>query len=115
MKRFYTVYLLIIFLIVNAGIGFSQQIKPFTYGPEDAYDKNVATPESVLGYKIGEHFTPHYKLVDYLQTVTETSPRVLLHKYGETYEGRPLYILIISAQDNLNSFETIRTRLSKKA
>ncbi len=69
----------------------------------------LLSPEQFLGYKIGERYTPHYKVVDYFKAVAAAVPeRVQLQQYGETYEHRPLYIAITSSPQNMTSLEGIR-------
>jgi len=68
------------------------------------------TPEEFLSYKIGEQFTPHHRLVAYLEKLAQTSPLVTLERYGETYEGRPLYTLVITSARNHAALESIRSR-----
>ena len=113
LKKRFCVCLSLFFII--GGVCDAQDIIPFSYGPQDAYDVRVSTPESVLGYKVGEQFTPYYKLEQYLHALDKTSERVQLHQYGATYEKRPLYILIISSAENLSSLESIRARIKKLA
>jgi hypothetical protein len=58
----------------------------------------VPTPADFLGYRLGERFTPHHRVVDYVEAVAEASPRVTLVPYGETPEGRPLLALVVAAE-----------------
>ncbi len=67
------------------------------------------SPEDFLGYKVGEHFTPHHKIVDYFKHVTEKNPSLVkLKSYGETNERRPLYLAYISSAENIKNLENIR-------
>ena len=67
------------------------------------------SPEAFLGYKVGEHYTPHNKIVDYFKHVAEQNPGLIsLQKYGETNERRPLYFAFISAAENIKNLESIR-------
>lgn len=67
------------------------------------------SPEAFLGYKVGEHFTPHYKIVDYFKHVAVQNPSLIsLKKYGETNERRPLYVCFISSAENIKNLESIR-------
>lgn len=69
----------------------------------------VPSPESFLGYKLGEHFTSHDKIVAYFKEVARTAPdRMKLEQYGATYEGRPLLLAYIASPENLQKLETIR-------
>ena len=42
------------------------------------HDPKVPTPRAVLGYDVGDRFTPHHTLVRYLERVAAASPRVRL-------------------------------------
>ncbi len=67
------------------------------------------SPGEFLGYKIGERFTPHWKIVNYFQHVASTSPaNVKLVEYGRTYEDRPLLLAFISSSENISRLEQIR-------
>ena len=68
----------------------------------------LQSPGEFLGYPPGARFTPHHRVVDYFEYVARTSPRVQLVQYGETYEGRPLLLAIISSPENLARIETLR-------
>lgn len=68
------------------------------------------SPEQFLGYKIGTHFTPHWKVVDYFKYVAaNNSATVKLQQYGQTNEGRPLIVVYVSTPKNISNLETIRT------
>ena len=58
----------------------------------------VPSPEAFLGYALGERFTPHHRVMDYVEAVAEVSPRVALRPYGKSVEGRPLVTLTVSAE-----------------
>ncbi len=68
----------------------------------------LQSPSEFLGYKLGERFTRHHQVVAYFRHVASNSTNVLLEKYGETYENRPLYTAIITSSDNFNNLEKIR-------
>ena len=70
--------------------------------------QSLQSPEAFLGYRLGTRFTPHHRVVDYFEYVARTSPRVQLVQYGETYEGRPLLLAIISSPENLARIEALR-------
>jgi hypothetical protein len=68
------------------------------------------SPAEFLGYKrVGEKFTPHYRIVEYFKYLAQARPDAMkLEKYGETYEGRPLYLAYISSPANIQRLESIR-------
>lgn len=69
----------------------------------------VKSPETFLGYKIGTHYTPHWKIVSYFQYIANTMPAtVKLQQYGETNEGRSLLVTFVGTTENIQRLETIR-------
>ncbi len=80
----------------------------FLFSALIANGQQVPTPREFLGYEPGDEFTLHYKVVNYFKAVAEASPSVQLEQYGETYEGRPLYVAYIGTPQNLNRLEEIR-------
>jgi hypothetical protein len=74
-----------------------------------AYDVSIPTPESVLGYAIGERFTDYRNLERYCQALADASDRVTIFEYGTSYEGRPLRVLYISTPGNLSRLEETRS------
>ncbi len=72
--------------------------------------QNLLSPKQFLGYDLGERFTPHYKIAAYFEQAAAAAPQTLkLQKYGETNEGRPLYIAIVASAENMQRIEEIRT------
>ncbi len=70
----------------------------------------VKSPDVFLGYELGSHFTPHYKVADYFRQAALASPQnIKLIEYGKTNEGRPLMVAIISSPENIAKIEQIRT------
>lgn len=73
------------------------------------YAQGLQSPEQFLRYKLGDRFTPHYRIVEYFKHVSQAAPNMVkLEQYGETYEGRPLYLAYISSAENISRLENIR-------
>lgn len=70
-------------------------------------DPAVPSPEEFLGYGPGEHFSRHHDVVRYLETLAESSDRVIIEQYGQTYQRRSLHILTISSPANLARLDEI--------
>jgi hypothetical protein len=70
--------------------------------------QNTKSPEQFLGYTPGQRFTLQNRVNDYFRHVAETSPYAEYLEYGETWEGRPLSVCIVSAPENLANLEKIR-------
>lgn len=72
--------------------------------------QSVQSPEQFLGYPIGSRFTPHHRVVAYFEHLAKSaSSRLQLINYGESYEHRPLFMVVLSAPENMNKLEEIRT------
>jgi hypothetical protein len=70
----------------------------------------VKSPDEFLGYDLGSHFTPHYKVADYFRQTASAAPKnIKLIEYGKTNEGRPLLVAVISSEENISKIEQIRT------
>lgn len=74
-----------------------------------AYAQDIKSPDEFLGYKLGSQFTYHHIMADYFNYVAESSPKVVLVNYGNSIEGRPLLVVFVSSEENINKLETIRT------
>jgi hypothetical protein len=69
----------------------------------------IQSPSEFLGYELGDSFTRHHKVVEYYQQLAAADPdRVVLEKYGETNEGRPLYLVFLGSKDIISNREAIR-------
>jgi len=72
------------------------------------FTQSPPTPDQFLGYRLGSHFTPHYRVLEYFKTVAAQTPNMQLQQYGATYEGRPLMMAIIASPENFNRLQAIR-------
>ena len=70
------------------------------------------SPAPVLGHPLGESFTRHHAVVDYVTHMAEVMPHWELEEYGTTTEGRPLLGLIMSSPANMANLETLRAVVS---
>ena len=68
----------------------------------------VPTPESVLGWEVGDWHVRHDQLVQYMQAVAAASPRVSLEITGYTHEQRPLLLLAITSANNQANLDNLR-------
>ncbi|HEX8386245.1 MAG TPA: M14 metallopeptidase family protein [Rubricoccaceae bacterium] len=68
----------------------------------------VPSPAEFLGYELGERFTPHHRVLAYVEAVAAASPRVSVETYGETVEGRPLVALTVAAPETLDRIDAVR-------
>ncbi|MEO7213134.1 M14 metallopeptidase family protein [Mucilaginibacter sp.] len=73
-----------------------------------AFAQNIQSPEQFLGYKPGEQFTPHYRIVEYFRYIATASKNVKLQQFGTTNEGRPQLAMFIASDENIGRLEDIR-------
>ncbi|HEX9563863.1 MAG TPA: M14 family zinc carboxypeptidase, partial [Gemmatimonadaceae bacterium] len=77
--------------------------------PGATFDSRVPIPRSVLGYEVGERFTPHHMVLRYFERVAQVSPRVTLDTLGHTFEGREYVTAIVTSERNHARLAQIRT------
>jgi hypothetical protein len=80
-----------------------------------SYDPSVPTPSSVLGYELGERFTPHHLIVRYAEAVATASPRVTLDTVAMTYEGRPVLLATVTSEANQGRIDDLRAAAGRLA
>src|SRR5687767_9011264 len=72
-----------------------------------AAQQAAPSPAEVLGYPLGERFTPYAGVQRYSRALAEASPRVDYRPYGMTPEGRELFQLVIATPENLQRLDAI--------
>lgn len=113
MKRFYTLYLLLIFLATSI----VAQPQPEKYGydlsyflPQGnyTYNEKIPTPENVLGFQLGEQHADWGQVVEYMQTLANHSPRVTVKEMGRTYQHRPFLEVVFTSVENQKNIDRIK-------
>ena len=87
----------ILVLVIVAHVAPAQH--PFAK-PGATFDPRVPTPRSVLGYDVGERFTPHDLVLRYFERVAQTSRRVHLDTLGKSFEGREYVTAVVTSERN---------------
>lgn len=103
-------FLLIIFSLNMTDVHAQTDLTParFSFDSDGPTLARITSPEEHLGYGAGEQFSFHHDVVDYLKRLSEESDRITMHRYGTTYEGRPLYYLVITSPENHARIDDIR-------
>ncbi len=73
---------------------------------------NFAT---VTGHEFGERVTVHHEAMLYLKTLAEVSDRVRVFEQGETWEGRKLWVAIVTAPENHARLDAIQEAAQRLA
>lgn len=90
---------------------FSQKPSLSYYLPKDVQlDPAIPTPESVLGWQVGEWHVSHDKLVDYMKALAAASDRIKIETTGYTHERRPLLLLTITHPSNMPQLQQIQQK-----
>ncbi len=91
------------------------QTPQFEFYPGASYDPAVPTLEQVVGHRWGENITLHAEAERYLKALAEASPKVELVRYGESWEGRALYYVVVSSEANLARVAEVKAGMQKLA
>src|SRR3989339_2048980 len=100
-------FLLIICLL--AVVRLSAQTGLNYYLPQGArLNPSIPTPQSVIGFEIGEYHLTYANLLRYMEALDQASDRITLVKIGQTWEKQPLVQLIITSPVNQQNLEKLR-------
>lgn len=87
----------------------------YEFFPEGKYDSSIPKPFDVIGYNIGDKPITYHDMVEYLKIVAGKSPLVTLHHLGETHQGRKLYYVVVTSENNRSRLDEIKNNLAKLA
>ena len=111
MRVYETITLVVLFLAWSAVARGQMELVPGA-----RYDPQVPTLIEVVGYDFGEEISSSSQIEDYLQALAEAEPeRCHLIRYGETWEGRPLYMLMLGSEERMAKKDTIQADLQRFA
>ena len=100
------VFLLTVFITESVS---AQGDENFSFFPADVkYDPSFPTPESILGYNVGEWHVSHDQLVYYMKEMARLSDRITIKETARTYENRPLLLLTITSPENHARIDELR-------
>ena len=100
---------IILVLLISCSAVAQKNLDLTYYLPQNiTYNENIPTPKEVIGHEVGEWHVTHDKLMFYMQTLAEKSDRITIETRGETFEGRPILLLTITAPKNHQNIESIR-------
>jgi len=82
----------------------------------NSYNIDVSTPESILGFQVGQWHARHDQVIAYMRHLAAQSPRASIIEMGKTWEQRPQILLVISSPENqANLDELIKARTDKSS
>lgn len=97
-----------------AGPSTAQSTEPLWPGAK--YDPAIPTLHQVLGHEPGLEITAPDQIGDYLQALAQAAPtRTRLLEYARTWEGRPLWLLIVGSPARISRLDDVKADLKKLA
>jgi hypothetical protein len=85
------------------------------FGGAGPYDSAVPTPRAVLGYDLGQRFTPHHLMTRYLERLAATSRRITVDTVARTFEGREVLMAIVTSEANHGRLAQIKSDAARVA
>lgn len=108
------IMLLVMVALVSAANAIAQD--KFDFYGRGPYAPAVPRPSSITGYEPGQFQTSHGQIARVVEKIAASAPeRVRVIENGETWEHRKLYLVIVSAPENLARLEEIKANLDKLA
>jgi hypothetical protein len=89
--------------------------RPFDFYARGPYRADLPRPSAILGYEPGEFHTNYANFERVLREYEGKTDRLKVFERGKTPEYRPMYLLAISAPENMAKLETIKTNVAKLA
>lgn len=108
MSQFSRFMCIVLFLSTFATSAQEKDLLPYYLPQNVTYNKNIPTPQSVIGHPVGKWHITHDKLVMYMKVLANSSDRITLEDRGKTFEDRPLLLLTVTSPKNHQNIETIR-------
>jgi len=88
----------------------------FEFFPGAKYDPAIPTLKQVTGHDFGEKITMHHEAEKYLFALQQAAgSRLKIVKYAETWEGRPLYVMVIGSPSNVSRIDQIKAGMQRLA
>ncbi len=84
--------------------------------PGAKYDPAVPTLRQVVGHDHGLEITPPDQVGAYLQALAKAAPtRAKLFEYARTWEGRPLWVMVIGNPERIAKLDQVKADLQRLA
>lgn len=89
---------------------------PGEFVPGTTYDPAIPTIASVVGHEVWEVVTPPDQVVRYFEALAEAAPdRTHLIHYADSWEGRPLVIMVVGTPERIASLDAVKADLARLA
>ncbi|HEX6161497.1 MAG TPA: M14 family zinc carboxypeptidase [Thermoanaerobaculia bacterium] len=96
-------------MIRRAGLALALTLLSFTLSAQ------IPTPQQFFGYEMGDRFTSHHRILRYFEELTRRSDLITMRQIGESYEGRPLVLAVLTSPKNRARLDAIRADVASLA
>jgi hypothetical protein len=72
------------------------------------YHPQIPTPESVLGFQIGQQHADWGQVTEYMKVLAACSDRVTVRETGRTYQHRPFIEVVFTSAENQRNIDRIK-------
>ncbi|MFB3854638.1 MAG: M14 family metallopeptidase [Vicinamibacterales bacterium] len=84
--------------------------------PGTRHTPSIPTLETVTGHDFGAEISTSEEIVAYVRALNEAAPdRTRLVEYGRSWQGRPLYVLIVGSPERIARLEQVKADLRRLA
>lgn len=84
--------------------------------PGANYDDAIPTLERIVGHDFGSELSTHQQIVTYLNALSDAAPeRTRLIEYAKSWEGRALYVLVITSPERMAQLDGVQADLRRLA
>lgn len=83
--------------------------------PGATHDPAVPTPDSILGFRLGERPVTHAQIEQVCHAIDEASPRVRRFDYATSHQGKTLFYLVIGSERDINRLDEIKQKSTNLA
>ena len=89
---------------------------PFEMAPGVRYDPEIPTLDAVTGHAWGTEISAHRDVEDYVRALERAAPdRVQVVPYGETWQGRTLYYVVVCSPERRSQLPAVRAAMQRLA
>jgi hypothetical protein len=106
------VSVILAFFLALASPALAQE-REFDFYSRGPYAEGIPRPEQVLGYAIGARHTYHHQMEEYMAALARSTRRVKLERYAASFEGRGMWLVFISAEENITRLDAIREQVAR--